>query len=79
MSEIMYAFGETTKTTEGKTVAVMESVDVIVIQDGATNGMMMHNTFLNVPINIFPSMNTVLFGNAEFDLDWWNAPYEIVR
>lgn len=21
-------------------------------------------------------MNTVIFGNAQFDLDWWNAHYE---
>lgn len=47
-----------------------------VLPDNATNGDMMKNIFPNVPVKIFEDMNTVIFGNAQFDLDWWNAPYK---
>lgn len=53
----------------------IEPVDVIEIPKNATNGNMIQNTFPNIPIKIFEDMNTVIFGNAQFDLDWWNAPY----
>lgn len=52
------------------------TVQAIPIPDNATNGDIMKNTFPNVPVKIFEDMNTVIFGNAQFDLDWWNAPYK---
>ena len=45
------------------------------ISDNATNGDMMKHIFSNVPVKIFEDMNTVIFGNTQFDLEWWNAPY----
>lgn len=46
------------------------------ISEEVTNGDMIQNTFPNIPVNIFEDMNTVIFGNAQFDLDWWSAPYK---
>ena len=46
-----------------------------VLPDNATNGNMMKHIFSNVPVKIFEDMNTVIFGNTQFDLEWWNAPY----
>lgn len=80
MVNTVYIFRETIeKATEGRNIVEMKPVEVIVIPDNATNGDIMKNTFPNVPVKIFEDMNTVIFGNAQFDLDWWNAPYDIVR
>ena len=53
-----------------------ETVQAIPIPDNATNGDMIKAMFPNVPVKIFEDMNTVIFGNAQFDLEWWNAPYK---
>ena len=51
------------------------TIQAIPISDNATNGDMMKHIFSNVPVKIFEDMNTVIFGNTQFDLEWWNAPY----
>ena len=47
-----------------------------VFPNNATNGDMIKAMFPNVSVKIFEDMNTVIFGNTQFDLDWWNAPYK---
>ena len=54
----------------------INTVKAIPIPDNATNGDMIKAMFPNVPVKIFEDMNTVIFGNAQFDLEWWNAPYK---
>jgi hypothetical protein len=41
-----------------------------------TNGDIIKALFPEVPIKIFGSMNTVYFGDAQFDLNWWDALYQ---
>ena len=44
--------------------------------DNVTNGDIIKAMFPNVPVLIFEDMDTVLFGNAQFDLNWWDEPYK---
>ena len=72
----IYVFGKAIiKPSEIKEIGNMLLKNVYVISDSSTNGDMMKHIFPNVPVKIFEDMNTVIFGNAQFDLDWWNAPY----
>jgi len=40
-----------------------------------TNGDVINALFPNVPVKIYGSLY-VVFMSAQFDLKWWNAPYE---
>ena len=46
------------------------------VSSGDTNGDMIKALFPDVPVKVFFDMSTVVFGNAQFDLEWWNAKYE---
>ena len=46
------------------------------IPDKVTNGDVIRTVFPNAPVKEFPSVETVTFGNAQFDSNWWNAPYQ---
>ena len=52
------------------------SVNRISIPDGATNGDVIKTLFSDEGTPELTLGNIVCYGDANYDKDWWNAPYE---
>lgn len=50
--------------------------EMIVIQKGSTNGDVVKALFQDEGTPELALGNIVCYGDANYDKDWWNAPYE---